>query len=176
MSKATVPQAAKSTGFDPARLIEQHQTGVWRYLRALGCDPALADDLTQDTFLALLRRPFEDFGEASTSAYLRKVARNLWVSMHRREGKVTAVENIEAFDEAWEQWVRDDTGDEVLGLLKDCFRGLTERAQLALNLRFWERASRANIATALGITEHGAKNLMQRAKKQLRVCVEEKLQ
>ena len=26
-------------------LIAKHQAGVWRYLRALGCDGALADDL-----------------------------------------------------------------------------------------------------------------------------------
>ena len=31
------------------------------------------------------------------------------------------------------------------------------------------------IAEGLGITEHGAKNLMQRAKQQLRACVEQKL-
>jgi RNA polymerase sigma-70 factor (ECF subfamily) len=32
------------------------------------------------------------------------------------------------------------------------------------------------IARSLEITEHGAKNLMQRAKKQLRQCVEGKMQ
>jgi RNA polymerase sigma-70 factor (ECF subfamily) len=53
---------------------------------------------------------------------------------------------------------------------------LTERAQLALRMRFAEDASRVEIGQALGISDHGARNLMQRAKQQLRQCVEEKLQ
>ena len=59
METATTPD---TTGFDPAQLIEKYQVGVWRYLRALGCEPALADDLTQETFLSVLQHPFTDFG------------------------------------------------------------------------------------------------------------------
>jgi len=103
-----------TTGFDAAQLIEQNQVGVWRYLRALGCEPAQADDLTQETFLAVLQHPFRDFGAASTAAYLRKVAHNQLISAQRRGGKVKviAVEDIEAFDRAWEQWAGDDSGEE----------------------------------------------------------------
>ena len=43
-------------------LVRRHQVGVWRYLRFLGCPPELADDLAQDTFLALMRHPPEDRG------------------------------------------------------------------------------------------------------------------
>ena len=42
-------------------------------------------------------------------------------------------------------------------------------------MRFGDKASRASIAADLEITEHGAKNLMQRAKKRLRECMESKL-
>ena len=42
-----------------ADLVRQHQAGVWRYLRFLGCDRPLADDLTQETFLAVLETPFD---------------------------------------------------------------------------------------------------------------------
>jgi RNA polymerase sigma-70 factor (ECF subfamily) len=59
--------------------------------------------------------------------------------------------------------------------LQECFDRLTQRAKLSLRMRFKEGASREAIADALGITEHGAKNLMQRAKSQLRECVEGKL-
>lgn len=163
-----------TTGFDPARLIEQFQVGIWRYLRALGCSPAEADDLTQDTFLAVLRRPFEDHGPAATAAYLRTVARNNLISARRRAGKVTAVEDVEEFDRSWEEWAGHDNGEAKLEALRECLQGLTERARMALNMRFQERASRASIAVALGITEHGAKNLMQRAKQQLRRCIEGK--
>ena len=52
---------------------------------------------------------------------------------------------------------------------------LTERARLALEMRFRGEQSRAEIAKALEITEHGAKNLMQRAKQQLKECIETKI-
>jgi RNA polymerase sigma-70 factor (ECF subfamily) len=164
-----------STGFDPARLIENHQVGVWRYLRALGCDPALADDLTQETFLHVLRQPFEDYSTAATATYLRRSALNIYITLQRRNGRVVAVEDVEKFDQAWTAWAGSDNGDNVLDALRDCLQQLTERARTALEMRFRDDRSRDEIATALEITEHGAKNLMQRAKQQLRACIDEKL-
>ena len=173
MKKAPV---SESTGFDPVRLIETHQTGVWRYLRALGCEASLADDLTQETFLAVLQKPFEQYNQPATAAYLRKVAYNLFITVRRRAGKVTAVENVEEFDTAWTEWAGEDNGAELLDKLRQCLQSLTNRARWALEMRFQEKRTRLEIATALEITDHGAKNLMQRAKKQLRDCIEEKLQ
>jgi RNA polymerase sigma-70 factor, ECF subfamily len=160
---------------DPAALIERYQTGVWRYLRALGCDPAEADDLTQETFLAVLQHSFVDYGPAATAGYLRRVAYNQLVSVRRRSGRVMAVEDIEQFDQAWEDWAGNDEGEAQLEALRECLQQLTDRARMALDMRFHDRASRSEIAAVLGITEHGAKNLMQRAKQQLRVCIEQKL-
>jgi RNA polymerase sigma-70 factor (ECF subfamily) len=165
-----------SSGFDPVRLIETHQAGVWRYLRVLGCDAALADDLTQETFLAVLQKPFDDYNRTASAAYLRRVAHNLFMSARRKAGRVTPVENIEETDAFWGRWITNDNGEEVLDALQACLEKLTERARWALELRFAERSSRAEIAAMLRITEHGAKNLMQRAKKQLRTCIEGKMQ
>ena len=165
-----------TTGFDPLRLIENHQAGVWRYLRALGCDHAQADDLTQETFLAVLRKPFQDYNSAATAAYLRRVAHNLFISAQRRGGRVVVMENLEWVEHEWTQWAGADNGDALLDALRVCLRTLSERARWALELRFRDRLTRAGIADRLQITEHGAKNLMQRAKKQLRRCVEGKMQ
>jgi RNA polymerase sigma-70 factor (ECF subfamily) len=171
----TTGPTTPATGFDPVRLIEHHQTGVWRYLRALGCEPTLAEDLTQDTFLAVLQKPFQDYNPAATAAYLRRVAYNLFISYQRRAGKVTTVENIEEFDQQFAQWSGEDNGEAALEALRDCLSQLSERAKWALEMRFREERSRTSIAESLEITEHGAKNLMQRAKQQLRSCVEGKL-
>ena len=167
--------SSPGTGYDPVRLIETYQAGVWRYLRALGCEAALAEDLTQDTFLAVLQRPFQDISPAATAVYLRKTALNLLISHKRRAGKVTAVEDVEELDRTWSAWAGNDQGEALLDALRDCLQGLTERARLALTMRFRGDNSRAEIAAALEITEHGAKNLMQRAKQQLRECVEKKM-
>ncbi len=170
---STTPDAASQDAAE--RLIAEHQAGIWRYLRALGCDVAEADDLTQDTFLAVLQRPFKKYSAAATAAYLRRVAYNRFISARRRSGRVVLVEQIEEIDRAWGRLVSDDQGEALLEALKGCLEDLTQRARMALEMRFRDRSSRLEIAAALEITEHGAKNLMQRAKKQLRNCIEGKL-
>ncbi len=167
--------SSSETRFDPVRLVQTHQAGLWRYLKALGCDAAEADDLAQETFLAILQKPFFEYSQAATAGYLRKVAFNLFVTMQRRSGKVTAVEDIEQFDKSWSEWAGNDNGEEMVDALRGCLQSLTERARWALQMRFQEKRSRMDIASALEITEHGAKNLMQRAKQQLKACIESKL-
>lgn len=162
---------------EPDELIARHQHGVWRYLRMLGCDASTADDLTQDTFLRVLRR--EDFvqhSDAATSSYLRRTAYNLLISLHRKQGRVQTLAEPKILDEIWDRWAgKDLTGDLAVDALRQCLTTLTERAQKALKMRFAKDASRVEIGEELNITDHGARNLMQRAKQQLRRCVEEKL-
>jgi RNA polymerase sigma-70 factor, ECF subfamily len=148
---------------------------VWRYLRALGAERELADDLAQETFLEVIRRPLEQISDAATAGYLRRVAHNLFISRRRREGRMVVTENAQHMETAWTKWAGFDGGERALEALADCFAQLTERAQAALRLRFDEGASRQEIADALGVGQHGAKNMMQRAKNMLKECVELRL-
>lgn len=143
----------------------------------MGCEQALADDLTQETFIAVLRRPFVQISDAATNSYLRRVAYHLLVTYRRKHRRMTSSDALDALDSQWVQWTGEEgKGDEIFEALDDCFSRLTARAQLSLKMRFGEDASRQKIAAKLGITEHGAKNLMQRAKAQLKLCIDGKLQ
>ncbi len=133
------------TGFDAARLVQEHQAGVWRYLRVPGCDPTEAEDLTQETFLAVLTKPFHDHNHSATAAYLRTVARNLLITSRRKMvrgpaavgsagGEFQSLEMAEA-DAAWRRWAvrsgiggRDD-GEDLLAALRHCLEELTSRAR-----------------------------------------------
>jgi RNA polymerase sigma-70 factor (ECF subfamily) len=143
----------------------------------LGCDSSTADDLVQDTFLRVLRHDsFVQHSDAATSSYLRRTAYNLLVSQHRKQGRVQTLAEPGVLDEVWDRWAgKDLSGDAAVEALRNCLSSLTDRAQKALEMRFASEASRVEIGEALNITDHGARNLMQRAKQQLRVCVEEKL-
>ena len=157
-------------------MIADHQAGIWRYLRSIGCDHSLADDLTQETFVAVLRRPFVQVNPAATMSYLRRVAFHLLISYRRRQKKVTTTGEFELLDAQWMRWAgADGDGSDVLDALSDCFGRLTRRAQKSLRMRFADNATREEIASELGITEHGAKNLMQRAKIQLKQCLDGKV-
>jgi RNA polymerase sigma-70 factor (ECF subfamily) len=169
----TIPQAAGA--FDPEALVKKFQTGVWRYLRAMGCSPSLAEDLTQETFLRVLQKPFTVYDDTATAGYLRRVAYTLFVSNYRRQSKSLDVDDFEVFEETWLYWVRDDSGAEMLLALRDCLQTLTPRVRDALRLRYEEQLPRAEIGRRLQMSEHGAKNLIQRAKKKLRDCVQRKV-
>jgi RNA polymerase sigma-70 factor (ECF subfamily) len=172
MATQSEPLKATLAEFDVGRLVREHQTGVWRYLRVLGCPAPEAEDLTQETFLAVLTKPFQDFNRQATAAYLRQVARNLFISSRRRAVPVAELDEAEA---AWLQWAVKDDGQELMVALRTCLQALTDRARQALDLRYARQASRTDIAAAVGLSEDGAKNLLQRAKQQLRECVERSL-
>lgn len=163
---------AAAAPLDVQRLVHEHQTGVWRYLRVLGCPAAEADDLTQETFLAVLTKPFHDYNRQATAAYLRRVARNLFISSRRRAVATAELDDAEA---AWLRWAVQDDGEDLMNALRGCLQKLTDRARQVLDLRFGRQASRAEIASAVGLSEDGAKNLLQRTKQQLRECIERTL-
>jgi RNA polymerase sigma-70 factor (ECF subfamily) len=173
--KTAAPSSA-TIEFDPAQMLHDHQAGVWRYLRALGCSPSEANDFTQETFLAVFQRPLRVSNHASCGAYLRRVAYNLYVTTQRRASRVVGVENVEEFDAAWNRWMGDDDGEGLLELLRHCLGALSDQARRALEMQYRDHMRRCDIACSLNITEQGAGNLMQRAKMQLRSCIDRKRQ
>lgn len=175
-ARLTTEGVKTSSEIDPAQLIDDHQAGIWRYLRALGCESNEAEDLTQETFLAVLSKPFAYYSKPAAASYLRKVAYHRFISARRRSGKEVLTAELDKIDQSWSEWTsRQDDGGEVLDALKDCLTKLPERARWALEMRFRDKMARGQIAENLSITEHGAKNLMQRAKKKLKDCIEGKM-
>lgn len=161
--------------FDLRTLIQEHQVGIWRYLRVLGCDANVAEDLTQETFLAIIEKPFDHRTPAETAAYLRTVARNLYVTHLRRSGRMISLEEMDLVDAAWKRLTGDDSGDALMIALESCLQTLGDKSRQALELRFRDRLTRADMADSLGLSEDGTKNLLQRAKKKLKACIERKL-
>lgn len=157
---------------DVVALVRLHQAEVWRYLRYLGASNELADDLTQETFLQLLRAPFEARSERATAAWLRTVARNLWIRSFRRPPfDLAELETIEA---TWTGFAADDAGDGALQHLRDCVQQLTGRARDVVRWQYEERCSRTTIAERLGIGADGVKSLLRRTRTVLRDCIEKR--
>ncbi len=161
---------------DLAALVQAHQAGVWRYLRFLGCEPAEADDLVQETFLAVLRDGFEERSEAQTAAYLRTVARNRLLMARRRQRSRPMAVDLEAAEAVWAETVGEDGLSDYLVALGECLKkAVTPRVRRALDLHYRDRASRADIAEQLGMAVEGVKTLLRRARSALRDCVERKI-
>jgi RNA polymerase sigma-70 factor, ECF subfamily len=67
------------------RLIEQYQPRLLRYLVSLTGDPALAEDLFQETWVRVLERGHRYDGRSRFVAWLLTVARNLTIDVLRQK-------------------------------------------------------------------------------------------
>ena len=169
-------QIASRSQPDVAALVREHQGEVWRYLRYLGAPSELADDLTQETFLQLLRAPYQEQGRGARAAWLRTVARNFYLKSLRRPGSVDLAEaELVAADAAWTGFARQDGGQEHLAALRLCLDELDGRARQAVRMQYEERRSRDSLGAALGLSPDGVKSLMRRVRTALRACVERRI-
>jgi len=153
-----------------AAVIRRHQAGVWRYLRFLGADPSLAEDLTQETFLAYLRSPPASRDPRATAAWLRRTAQRRLSNSRRRPRLPTL--GLEAAEDAWGRYAADDSGDDALVALQHCLHGLTARMRTAVRVRYGPGGSRQAVATELHLTLDGAKTLLRRARRRLQLCIQ----
>ncbi len=155
-------------------LIRRFQAEIWRYLRFLGCDPARADDLTQETFLAVIKKPFEHRGDRESAAYLRKVARNQLLMSVRRLRRGPTVQELDVAESVWAESVV-ESSDEYLGALDECLQAINGRARRAIEMHYRDRQSREAIANELNMKPDGIKTLLRRTRTSLRECIERRL-
>ncbi|MCC6574150.1 MAG: sigma-70 family RNA polymerase sigma factor [Planctomycetes bacterium] len=156
-------------------LILAHQAGVWRYLRFLGCERETADDLTQETFLKLMESEFEEINSHATAAFLRTIARNLFLSTVRRTVRVQSVEDLEVADRTWAEAHAQDDGAARLKALAGCLQNLQGHTREVLDLFYKEQQRGAEIAQRMQLSEENVRVMIHRAKQALRKCMESKL-
>lgn len=147
---------------------------LWRYLRALGADAAEADDLVQEAMLVAHQtasaQPARD--PAAQAAFVRGIARNLWLRSRRWWQRRREREIAVAVDELWDATAAHDSGDELLARLRDCLGALQPRVRRALELHYHDGFGWRAIAAELAMKANGVKTLMQRARHTLRQCLE----
>lgn len=165
-----------ASSFDLASLVHRHQAGVWRYVRFLGADACEADDLTQETFLALARGEFVERDERQTAGYLRVVARNQLLALRRKQNREIGTVALEAAESVWAAAAGPDGSlAGYLDALRDCLEQLEGRSRQAIDLQYQDHASREAIAKRLDMQPDGVKTLLRRTRQVLRECVERKL-
>lgn len=161
------------SSLDVAALLERHQREVWIYLRVLGCEANQADDLCQETFIEVLRRPFRDDNPRSTAAYLKKVAKHRFLMAVRANKARPAFNSLDGFDPAFNKQYGDR--DAYIQALEECLTHLPERNRQVIKARFLNGQRAKAVAQALGIKEALVNTIVQRAKAQLKLCIKGKI-
>jgi RNA polymerase sigma-70 factor (ECF subfamily) len=165
----------RSATLDVAVLVERHQVALWRFLRALGSSALEAEELAQDTFVAVLERPFVEIDARATAAYLRTVAKHLLLKRRRAAGRnlVAGVADLEtAFVAACEH----DGGASYADALRACVASLPERSRELLERHYGAGTSRRDLAATYAMSEDGIKTWLRRVRASLRQCVERKVE
>ena len=165
---------AIATELDIESVVREHQQRVWLYLRALGADAQLADDCTQEAFIAYLRAQERGKGVSAIGPYLRVAARNVYIS-HLRAPAMQRFEETEA-EAAYSKLVEYKGQEALLDALEHCLGALDQRSREALELRYRHDLSREEVARRFEVGEEGASKLLYRAKRQLKRCIEERIE
>ena len=76
-----------------AEFYERSARSLWAYLSRVSGDPALADDLTQESYVRYLCASRADDGEIACRRYLFRIATNL-LRDHWRRPKSTSIEEL----------------------------------------------------------------------------------
>src|SRR6266446_4035808 len=77
------------------QVYERHRDAVFRFAYRLSGSVELAEDITHDSFLSLMKKP-ENFNPslASLRTYLFSVARNLWLKQLRKVSRESAIDDL----------------------------------------------------------------------------------
>ena len=150
-----------------AAFVQSHQRPVFRFLRALGCAPQLAEELTQDALLIALEK---GVARADAAAFLRQAAKFAWLR-RQRDDRRRAERLLLAAETLWQRDCAHDDGNGWLDALRQCLSALPARSRHVLQRAYGDDAGRAELAAELGIGEHGVRTLLQRLRQALKDCV-----
>ncbi|HEY7215415.1 MAG TPA: RNA polymerase sigma factor [Thermoanaerobaculia bacterium] len=135
---------------------------LWAYLRRLGGDPALADDILQESYVKLLGRVDPASEEREKRAYLYRIATNLLRDRWRQERR--EVLGLSSLLGRWEE--RGRAADAPLKVdLESAFQRLEPRERAILWLAYVEGYDHREIAGIVGVKEGSVRVLLFRARK-----------
>ena len=154
-------------------LVRRHQPRVLLLHRRLAGDPAIAEDLCQETFLRAWRKLGTYQASGRFGAWLGKLAYNVFLQHVRRAGRAPAPGHVLELDAACELPANgaalssDGAGDEVPDLPK-LLGILSQEEQVLMVLSYAHGLSNNEISEVLGVPPGTVKSQIHRAKDKIR--------
>lgn len=153
-------RAGDDTAF--AVLFEQFHAPILNYLHRMVSDRALAEDLTQDTFIKAYKALPNTKPDLAFKAWLYRIATNTALS-HLRRGKI--IRFLPFIGEREHAGERLDLSVTRQTDIESVLQQLPKHYSAVLLLRHYQGLSLAETAEALDITENAAKLRLFRARK-----------
>ena len=151
-----------------AEVVTRHVDLVYSAALRMVCDPHLAEDVTQNVFIALARNAAELTTHPVLAGWLHHTARNLAVKVVRSEVRRRAREQEAATMKDTFATEPDPLWNDIAPQLDTALGELNEPDRDALLLRYFERKSAREMAQFLGTSEEAAQKRVTRAVERLR--------
>jgi RNA polymerase sigma-70 factor (ECF subfamily) len=161
-----------------------------RHARMVVHEPALAEDLAQETLMSVLESPQAHRGEASLTTWATAILKNKiadWYrSPHQRRRVYNATDEDEGdpteglFNEqgsylepvpAWQQPEGREAQRQIMSTLEACLRHLPAQTGRVFMMREWLGFETSEICERLGLTADNCRMVLHRARMGLRQCM-----
>ena len=143
-------------------LARRHGSAVRYLLRRMGAQPAEADDVAQDAFLAAFERIAEFRGEGTFAGWVKKIAARLYLRRLQKERRLTALATEDAQEE-----VATGDGDARIDL-DEAMKGLGTAERLCVSMCFGAGLSHTEASEALNLPLGTVKSHVKRGLEKLR--------
>lgn len=176
---------------DPETWLDAHGDALYRFALQRVREPALAEDLVQDTLLAALRARAGFAAQASERTWLIAILKNKIIDHYRRAGRESPLpehldpdEAVDALfrdepDGHWAEppssWPRPDTAleqAEFWRVFQECLDALPARQSQAFVLSEIDGLTTAELCKLFGASTSNMWVLLHRARLRLRGCLE----
>ena len=150
----------------PIETLLRHRAWVRRLALSMARDPASADDLEQETWVAALDKPPEN--EGAIRSWLHRVMRNRLLMRRRREGRLEKRERMAAKPDGTEPTDTVVARAEAQRALVNRVFELSEPYRTTMILRYFEELTPNEVAQRLGVPANTVRVRERRALSQLR--------
>ena len=175
---------------EPESWVDHYGDFLYRFALSRVKDPAVAEDLVQETFLAALRARESFKGRSTGRTWLIAILKHKIVDHIRKKIREPSSDKIETLtdmidsnfddDEKWQvrphKWAINPgkiyEQKEFFNVLYHCLAELPERLAEAFMLREMDGLSTAEVCKALDITATNSWVMLYRARMSLRRCLE----
>ncbi len=145
-------------------LVRRHGAAVRALLRRMGADPALADDLAQDAFLAAFEAIADFRGEGAFAGWVKRIAARLYIKRWRKRAQLDpAPDGPDQADPAADGALSDARID-----LDEALKSLSDAERLCVTLCYGAGLSHSEAAEATNAPVGTVKSHVKRGLDKLR--------
>lgn len=152
---------------DFEQIYSEYFPRIYRYLLLLCSDPALAEELAQDTFYRAIEHSDAFRGECKLSVWLCQIARNCWLSHVRKEKRKVSYDDAGGTASPGDMEESLIQKDRLVQIHRQ-LHAMPEPYREVFSLRIFAELSFAQIGELFGKNDGWARVIYYRAKQKLK--------